>query len=341
MALLETMTQMPKFHFALYSILLVAACSSALSQTTIQDPRARQACAAVDQVEPPAADRPTAAEEKALTSCASIDAYYGLGEPADPVKARKCAFAEMDRGTKNALSGKAILSMIYASGKGVERNYDFAIKMACTIGDTPGDGAGRVYQLLRLKKENPAGEIRYSVCDHSSGRDLYEQCAILQARFDKVERDEKLEKFTAAWSARDKKAFHVFWSEEEKFARIQATNAVDLEGTFEIQEEVFIINNMVEALEKFEQGELPKHSAEETHSAQAAEAAEFAKTQTGSVAKWDTITRDGVKTSEEAWRHYRSAWLAFAKLKYPAVTADSWATWLDQERTRMLEKFAH
>jgi len=334
------MNPMRKSYFALYSIVLITT-SSAFSQMTIADPRAKQACAAVDQVEPPAADRPTADEEKALGSCVSVDAYYGLGEPADAVKARKCAFAEMDRGVRLPLSGKAILSMIYANGKGVDKNYDFAIKMACTIGDSAGDGAGRVYQLLRLKKENPAGEGRYSVCEHSSGAYLYEQCAILTSRFDKIARDEKLKTFIAKWSARDKKAFHEFWPEEEKFARIQATNAVDLEGTFEIQEEVFIINNMVDALEKFEQGELPKHSADEARTAQAAEAAEYEKTQTGSVAKWDTITREGVKTSEEAWRHYRGAWLAFAKVKYPAVSADSWATWLDQERTAALTKFAH
>ena len=64
----------------------------------------------MDQVELPAADRPTAAEEKALASCASVDFYYGLGAPADPVKARKCAYAEMDRGTKPGLTGKAILA---------------------------------------------------------------------------------------------------------------------------------------------------------------------------------------------------------------------------------------
>src|SRR5579871_3314843 len=187
------MKPMRKSYFALYLIVFVTA-TSAFSQMTIADPRAKQACAAVDQVEAPAADRPTAEEEKSLGSCVSLDAYYGLGEPADPVKARKCAFAEMDRGVHLPLSGKAILSMLYANGKGVDRNYDFAIKMACTIGDSAGDGAGRVYQLLRLKKENPAGEGRYSVCEHSSGRDLYEACAILSSRFDKIERDEKLEK---------------------------------------------------------------------------------------------------------------------------------------------------
>lgn len=327
-----------RLHFVLYSILLITAYSSAFSQTPITDPRAKQACASVEQVEIPAADRPTAAEEKALASCVSVDAYFGLGEPADPVKARKCAYAEIDRGTKSALSGKAILSMVYANGKGVARNYDVALKMACTIGDSPGDAAGRVYQLVRLKKENTSGESRFSICDHSSGRDLYEQCAILQSRFDKVERDQQLEKLTASWSARDKKAFHAFWSEVERFAKVQASNGVDLEGTFEIQEEVFLINHVVDSLKEFESGELPKHSTDEAHTAQAAEAAAFLKTQTGSASQWGTATRENVKKSEDEWQRYRSAWISFGKQKYPAITSDSWNAWLDQERAQMLNK---
>ena len=149
-------------HFILSPILLIIAYCPAFSQTPISDPRAKQACASVEQVEPPAADRPTAAEEKALASCVSLDAYYGLGEAADPVKARKCAFAEMDRGTKSALSGKAILSMVYANGKGVERNYDVALKMACTIGDAPGDAAEvdlpHEDLILLVRLDHPAGD---------------------------------------------------------------------------------------------------------------------------------------------------------------------------------------
>ena len=121
------------------------------------------------------------------------DLYYGFGQPADPVKARKCAYAEMDRDAKAPIGGKALLMMIYANGKGATRNFDAAIKLACSIGGSPGDDAGRVYQLDRLKKLNWAGN-NFSVCDHSSGREMYEQCAILSERFDKVDRDQKFQR---------------------------------------------------------------------------------------------------------------------------------------------------
>jgi hypothetical protein len=331
---------MRKSYPVLCSMLLGLAFSSAISQSQITDPGAKQICASVEQVALPAEDRPTAAEEKSLANCASVDAYYGFGQPADPVKARKCAYAEMDRGVKGALSGKAILTMVYANGKGVARNYDVALKLSCTIGDAPGDAAGRIHQIDRMKKNNVSG-YNFSICDHSSGRDLYEQCAILQERFDKIERDQQLEKLTSAWSTRDKKAFHALWSEAQIFFKVQASNAVNLEGTFEVQEESAQITRMVSMLEQFERGELPSHSADELQRAQAAETAAYTRTQSGSVSRWGTVTRESVKKSEDEWLRYHDAWISFGKQKYPRVTEQSWRTWLNQERAASLNRLLH
>ena len=53
-------------------------------------------CRSVHHREPPASDRPTAAQERGLQGCSSEALYYGIGMPADPVRARQCAFLEMD-----------------------------------------------------------------------------------------------------------------------------------------------------------------------------------------------------------------------------------------------------
>src|SRR5882724_11757953 len=164
---------------SLVGIFLLAGIHAAFSQSTISDPGAKQMCASVKDVELPAGDRPTPAEEKALASCVSVDAYFGFGQPADPVKARKCAYAEMDRGDKAPLGGKAILMMVYANGNWAGNNF--------------------------------------SVCDHSSGREMYEQCAILTERFDKVERDQKFNQLISAWKPSEKKAFRTFMQEANRF----------------------------------------------------------------------------------------------------------------------------
>jgi hypothetical protein len=320
-------------------LLVVIFSAAAFAQTPITDPGAKQICAAAKDAEPPASDRPAAAEEKTLAGCSSLDAYFGLGQPPDPVKARKCAFAELDRNDKALLGGKAILMMIYANGKGVQRNFDVALNFGCTIGDAPGDAAGRVHQLDRLKKMNWAGD-NFSICDHSSGRELYEQCAILSERFDAIERNKKFNELIEKWAPRQQKAFHVFMQEADRFFKVQATNGINLAGTFEVQEEAFLRNNLLASLQEFERGELPKASADEFKRAETDEHAAYEHTQNGAVARWGTVSRESLKLSEDAWRRYSRAWIDFARQRYPQVSEQAWKTWLDQDRLVALNRFA-
>ena len=331
---------MPSCKLFLTSSFLFIASALVFAQSTISDPGAKQMCAAVKDVELPKADRPTPSVEKSLAKCVSADLYFGFGQPADPVKARKCAYAEMDRNDSTLIGGKAILMMIYANGNGATRNFDVATKLACSLGGGPGDDAGRVYQLDRLKKQNWAGN-NFNVCDHSSGRELYEQCAILGERFDKIERDQKFNELTAAWKPADKKAFQAFMTEANRFFEVQAKNAVNLEGTFEIQEEIFFKNNLLSSMQALERGELPNYTAEEFQHAEAAEKAAYQRTQTGSDTQWGTVTRQSVQKSEEEWRRYCSAWIAFARQKYPNVSEQSWKAWLDNDRAVMFNRFLH
>lgn len=331
---------MPSCKLFLTFSFLLAASALAVAQTQISDPGAKKMCAAVKDVELPAPDHPTPAEEKALAKCVSADLYFGFGQTADPVKARKCAYAEMDRNDKALIGGKAILMMVYANGNGAARNFDAAMKLACSLGGAPGDDAGRVYQLDRLKKQNWAGN-NFSVCDHSSGQEMYEQCAILGERFDKIERDQKFKELTAAWKPAEKKAFQTFMQEANRFFEVQAKNGVNLEGTFEIQEEVFFKNNLLSSLQALERGELPNYTAEEFQRAEAAEKAAYERTQTGDVTQWGTVTRQSVQKSEEEWRRYCTAWIAFARQKYPGVSEQSWKAWLDNDRAVMFNRFLH
>ena len=127
--------------------------------------------------------------------------------------------------------------------------------------------------------------------------------------------------------------------EANKFYEIQAKNGVNLEGTFEIQEEIFFKTNLLSSLQAFERGELPNYTAEEFQRAEAAENAAYQRTQTGDVDHWGTVTRQSAKTSEDAWSRYRSAWIAFGRQKYPGVSEQSWKAWLDTDRTVMLNRF--
>ena len=129
--------------------------------------------------------------------------------------------------------------------------------------------------------------------------------------------------------------------EANRFFEVQTKSGVNLEGTFEIQEEIFFKNNLLSSLQAFDRGELPNYTAEELQRAEAAENAAYQLTQTGSDDHCGTVTRQSAQKSEDEWRRYRSAWISFGLQKYPGVSEQSWKAWLDTDRTVILNRFLH
>jgi len=293
-----------------------------MAQSKITDPMSQRLCAEAKNTELPAEDRPTPDESKALANCVSEDLYFGFGRPADPVTARKCAYAEMDRGETRTFSGKTILTMVYANGKGANRNLDVAIKLACELNGAPDDLAGTIRQLARYKQAHWTGNS-FTVCDHSAARFMYEQCAILDDRFDSLARRKKIEAITSKWSAADQKAFQSLQQVAEKFFQLHAGKERDLNGTVLVHEQAFMERQFIEMLETLERGELAAYSA----------------VVNGSTKEWGTVTVEGIRQTQQAWLPYRDAWVQFGKKKYPKVTPESWKAWITQQRIPMLEWF--
>ena len=96
-------------------------------------------CRRLRGLTPPASDRPDAATAAALgKSCNAEALYYGIGMPADPVKARQCALIEEDAGKASPydagrFGGTAMLMTIYANGVGAARDLDLATALACRV----------------------------------------------------------------------------------------------------------------------------------------------------------------------------------------------------------------
>lgn len=331
---------MLKSKFAILLFLLGNACAMAWGQLNVADPQTKQECERVKDVPLPEQDRPTAQEAKELAGCVSEDIYYGFGQKADPVKARKCAFVEMDQNSTKPFAGKAVLMMLYANGQGVDRNFDLAIRLSCEVGGAPGDTAGNVHQFMRYKSANWKG-TNFNVCDHSSGRTMYEQCAILDERFDAIKREQRLSALLSKWNARDRKAFQPLQAAGEKFFKAHATEEVDLQGTIEVHEVAFMKNGFLESLEKLDQGELPAFSTDQAKAVDA----EFDRIYKGIQARtgkhWGTMSPETIAKAQEVWIPYRDAWIKFGKEKYPTVSAVAWKAWITQQRSQMLERYLH
>jgi len=320
-------------------LLLTSPVLSAFAEPQMADPLAQRICAEVKDVELPSQDRPVPEDEKALAGCVSADLYFGLGQPADPVKARKCAYVEMEKSDGHMpFGGRTILMMVYANGKGAARDFDVALKLGCEIGGAPNDIAGRVRRLARLKEEHWTGDT-FSICDYSAGKYMYEQCAILQERFDKVKRDSRLDAIVAKWSAANRRAFHVLQAKAQTFFRARVGMEIDLSGTLEVHETAFLERDLTSTLEQFERGDLPKFSPDAFREADAAMDAAYSRTQTGGRSQWGTVTRKGIRKGQRTWITYRDSWVKFGRKKYPGVAAESWKTWLTQQRIAMLDRF--
>ena len=301
-------------------------------------------CDAYDKIEVLAKDLPTAEERKALASCSSEDLYFGFAVAADPVKARKCAYIEREKAgevQQTAFSGSALLSMIYANGKGADRNFDLATKFSCEVDGAPAENARRFQHLQKLKAGNWSGD-NFHLCDDITSGYMEGMCAGLEEKFASVARNKKLNNITAHWSSAERSAFHDLREEAQAFFKASSRNEVDLSGTARgqlvVEAEASLNDEFVAAVDRFERGELPRFTTADFSKADAKLNLEYAKLQLkpNKPIGFSTVTPAGVKTAQRTWLRYREAWVKFGQIKYPSVSPESWRTWLTEQRISML-----
>src|SRR5712691_12329207 len=108
--------------------------ASAQTSRAPREKKWQQICAQVTAQPLPAPSSAHLESESWLSHCNAEELYYGFDRPADPVAALQCAYYERahpqpDRG--DPFYGPGVLTMLYANGKGVPRDYDLAIRFAC------------------------------------------------------------------------------------------------------------------------------------------------------------------------------------------------------------------
>jgi tetratricopeptide (TPR) repeat protein len=311
------------------------------SHSVAQDSDRPPECAQWDKIKIPPADLPTEQDRVALAGCYSEDLYFGFGQPADPVQARKCAYLERAAGNDLVFGGSAMLMMIYANGKGAARNFDLALKFACEINDPLITNPSRIDHLLTLRDEHWTGND-FSLCDDGGTSFLVGACTGLDEKFHQVERTRKLDRMVERWSPAEKAALVELQKAASDLIKASSDNEVDTTGTgrasFVFGWQTWLGDGFVAALERCEQGKFPSFSAAEFKKADDELNAAYSDIQSAKPqeAEMGTVTLEGVKTAERAWLKYREAWVNFGLVKYPSVKPESWRTWLTYDRILML-----
>ena len=301
-------------------------------------------CRALKGTAPPAADKPDPAASAELKGCRSEALYYGIGRPSDPARARQCAFLERQSAQDGAgFAGDAMLMTMYANGVGAARDLDVAISLACRIGGAPAEQDGRVKHLAKLRAEHWTGDD-FSFCDDITSGFAMGVCAAHDADLADAERARLFASLTGGWSETDKRALAELRKAETAFADARAGEEVDMSGTaraaLSIEEQQEQQADLLGMLRALADGKAPTFTSRELAAADAKLNATYRQVQQAAdPSRWGTVTKDGIRTTQRAWLRYRDAWVAFAAVKYPAVSAESIKGWLTDKRTAMLRQF--
>ena len=299
-------------------------------------------CRRVLHRDPPAADRPDARTAAALKGCDSEKLYYGIGMKADPVRARQCAFLEMQKGDELVFGGRTMLMTVYANGVGAKRDLDVATHLACGLEGAPAEVDGRVTHLAELKGKNWAGHD-FDFCDDITSGLAMGYCADHAASVAAPVRDAKLAQLSSGWSASEKQAFAALQRAQKTFVDAHGSGEVDLSGTaraaMQIEEEERTRDEFVDMLQRLASGRAPSFSHAQFVAADARLNSAYRKAlaEAGPPEAVGPVQKEGIRDAQRAWLRYRDAFLAFAAVKFPQVSRDSLAAWLTQKRTKMLE----
>ena len=302
-------------------------------------------CRELRDHEPPAADRPTPAQARALQGCNAEELYYGIGRPADPVRARQCAFleAEQEEAVGAVFSGRALLMTIYANGVGARRDLDVAIHLACQIDGAPAESHGRITHLNELRRRHWAGSD-FGYCDDITSGLSMGYCADHDAAIADARREARLAELVNHWSPRERQVFAPLRAALDAYVDARGEGEVDLSGTgrnaFITGAQQALRNEFMTMLQRLEAGRAPIMSRERFQADDAALNDTYRRVMRGPFdpACAGCVTRDGIQGAQRAWLRYRDAFVAFAALKYPRVSRDSLAAWLTEQRTQLLRQ---
>ena len=306
-------------------------------------------CQRLRGLEPRAADWPDPATAATLADCDSAALYYGIGESSDPVRARQCALLETQRteGRGGPFSGTALLMTIYANGVGAERDLDLATSLACRVDGAAFEVDGRVRHLQKLEAERWSGRDFSYCADITSGM-AAGLCAAHEASIANAARSDKLDDLSRSWTAAERTRFGQLRDAMQTYAQTSSENEVDLGGTaraaFELEREQEVHEQLEKLLDTLQSGSLPAASSAEGARADAQlnqvyrQIMAIKPEDDGGIGA-GTVTQSGIRKAQRTWLPYRDAWIAFAAVKYPQVSASSVQVALTRQRITELQDF--
>lgn len=305
-----------------------------------------QACASVANLSLPEADPSAKCEDPAAL-------YYGTHKAPDYAAAHNCALYQWHNlkrpifnndDPEGSLMTIGTLVTTYANGEGAPRNVDLAIHIACRE-DLPSESSYGFNDLIERLLQIKAKPARFDFCSSGSpfGKNTGYDCLGYQEAAEEREHMEPLTKLMAKWTAPQKAGFAKMMKSRSAFTdQEREAEAFDGSGVggYMMEAEHTLKLGLIDSIIRFDSGHLPSFTHQNYLEADKKLNLIYAKLlprlpdtkYEGNCKSLQTI-----RASARAWIAYRDDWVAFAHLRWPQVSTESWLTLLTQERTTQLE----
>ena len=265
--------------------------------------------------------------------CKSHEYFYYLNNKKNDEEAKKCAYRELQEKSTEVFGGAAILTMVYANGRGANRDIDLAHKYACIFGGTPAEISARMKTIEELRML-PA---TFDICDDIKSDVMEGHCMRNFVLKDKELRNMRLEKIQVSFGADSQSAYKKLKAAFDSFHKARLEGEIDrsdqasIKLLVEAEERLQI--QYFDRIVKFEENIRPMTMTSENEK-YLNSTFQFVLTKGPS----GTIKPEGIKLAQLAWERYRKAWFEFAKVRYPKVSQAALSDELVVERIKDLEE---
>jgi uncharacterized protein YecT (DUF1311 family) len=294
-------------------------------------------CSAYASIRLPA-DAEKAPVPKTPPACASYRSYRGIGRPVNYSEARACAWQErlaqkadlgqnQNEGLAWIVGGSLILADIYFNGAGVKRDVPLAMRFACE-----SEEAMATLALPHIAKLNglPPARGPFEFCDYAATTFTMNFCTGYESQIEDDRTSRYYNSLKSSMTPEQQAAFEKLLAAQNAYTSAHASE-VDQAGTIRVVRtsgSQGILKALFHAeVVHFEHKKWPVLSDHQVTNADALLHREYVKalrqlrTQTKESIEEGAVTADQLSSVEETWQTYRDAWVAFARLRYPAAVA--------------------
>jgi hypothetical protein len=326
------------YLFGLTPAVLVGNCAlgtAALRETTSAELPAE--CSAYASVPLPA-EAEKAPVPKTPPACASYRSYRGIGRPVNYSEARACAWEERlaqkaDLGQNQAeltawvVGGSLILADIYFNGAGVKRNIPLAMRFAC-------EAEERMATLAMSDIAKLAGSPRdskpFEFCEYAATTFSMNFCSSYASQIEDDRNSRYYNSLKSSMAPDQQAAFEKLLAAQNAYIAAHASE-VDQGGTMRTMRTIGsqdILKDLFHTeVVHFERKKWPVLSDNQIALADAWLHREYEKklqqsrAHTKDEIDQGAVTAGQLSSVQQTWQTYRDAWVAFARLRYPAAVA--------------------